>query len=79
MALAPWRQAILPVIVMKPIWATAITAMVVATDPSIVPCSQFAALTKTPEPGGLIDAAALAGSQIRAIAIATGPTPKLIG
>jgi hypothetical protein len=50
MTIAPWRQLILPVSIMKPTDATAITATIVAKVPRSVPCNQFAALMMTLEP-----------------------------
>ena len=49
---APKRQFIRPVSIMKPTAATAITATAVATLPSRVPCSHASAATIGPEPGG---------------------------
>ena len=49
---APKRQFIRPVSIMKPTAATAITATAVATLPISVPCSQPRAATIGPEPRG---------------------------
>src|SRR5690606_30217429 len=49
---APKRQFIRPVSIMKPTAATAITATAVATLPSSVPCSQLSAPTMGPDPAG---------------------------
>ena len=49
---APKRQFIRPVSIMKPTAATAITATAVATFPSSVPCSQAKADTIGPLPAG---------------------------
>ena len=50
---APKRQFIRPVSIMKPTAATAITATAVATLPSNVPSIQASAATIGPEPRGL--------------------------
>jgi hypothetical protein len=52
MTVAPKRQFIRPVSIMKPTMATAITAAVVATLPINVPCNQEKAPTIAPDPAG---------------------------
>ena len=49
MTVAPKRQFIRPVSIMKPTIATAITATAVATLPSSVPCSHTSAATIGPD------------------------------
>lgn len=49
---APRRQSTRPPSIRSPTAATATTAIVVATVPSIVPCSQPTAATSEPDPSG---------------------------
>src|SRR5256885_501474 len=70
---APKRQFIRPVSIMKPTMATAITATAVATLPSRVPWSHISAATIGPEPCGSTCPAAAAGALARIIGTAARP------
>ena len=52
MTVAPYRQLMRPVSIMKPTVATAMTAATVANVPSNVLCNQVIADTNTPDPAG---------------------------
>src|SRR5690348_11568198 len=74
---APKRQFMRPVSIMKPTIATAITATAVATLPSSVPCIHRSALTIGPEPAGFTAWAAAADGTLSAI-IGRAARPRAI-
>src|SRR3546814_19470576 len=75
---APWRQLIRPVSIMKPTVATAITAMTVAIVPRSVPSSHRTADTSTPEPAGSATSCACAEAAWNRPAITPAPPILLL-
>src|SRR5690242_17879450 len=75
---APKRQFIRPVSIMKPTAATAMTATAVATVPSSVPCIHASAATIGPDPAGSTPCACAAAGTNRAATAAIRDSRRIL-